>query len=127
MIVAIIPAYNEAGRVAAVVHAVKRFVDRVIVVDDGSFDATGEEARKAGATVVRHLENSGPGAATMTGIDAARLLNATIIVTIDADEQHHPEDIPALIVPIERGEVDVVFANRFGQKNRIPVIRRIFN
>lgn len=126
MNVAVIPAYNEATRIAAVVKAAAPQVDRVVVVDDGSRDGTGDAARAAGAFVVRHPENCGAGAATMTGIEAARRLGAVNVVTLDADEQHDPADIPALLAALGTG-VDVVFANRFGRKNNIPPIRRVFN
>lgn len=126
-IVAVIPAYNEGERVGNVVSEAKQFVDTVIVVDDGSSDDTAMHAKKAGAHVYRHIENCGAGAATMTGIDAAREMNADVIVTLDADEQHNPDDIPALLQPITSGDADVAFANRFGQRNRIPFIRRLFN
>lgn len=125
--VAVIPAYNEGERVGNVVREALQFVDTVIVVDDGSSDDTAKIAKKAGAMVYTHIENCGAGAATMTGIDAARALGAEVIVTLDADEQHNPEDIPALMKPIIAGEVDIAFANRFGQRNRIPFIRRLFN
>lgn len=126
-VIAIIPAYNEHTRVGNVVRAALPYVQQVIVVDDGSTDGTGEAARQAGATVIRHVENSGAGAATMTGIEAARRLGAQVIVTLDADEQHDPADIPRLLEPIERDTADIVFANRFGQRNKIPAIRRVFN
>src|SRR3989344_5278968 len=125
--IAVIPAYNEATRIATVIKGAREYVDSVIVVDDGSVDDTLTVAECQGARVVHHIENSGAGAATMTGIDAARACGAEIIVTLDADEQHDPYDIPLLIKPIERGEADVVFANRFGQRNRIPFIRRVAN
>jgi dolichol-phosphate mannosyltransferase len=127
MIIAVIPAYNEATRIGSVVKAVQKFVDRVVVVDDGSDDGSGDTAAKAGAFVVRHMSNGGAGAATMTGLDAARLMGATIAITIDADEQHAPEDIPALLKPLQENRADIVFANRFGTRNRIPFIRRVFN
>lgn len=127
MIIAVIPAYNEGTRIANVVQEALKYVQRVIVVDDGSADATAIEADKAGATVVRHFENSGAGAATMTGIEAARAAGATILVTLDADEQHDPGDIPVLLKPVLEDRADIVFANRFGQRNRIPFIRRLFN
>lgn len=126
-IAAVIPAYNEATRVGNVVSAALKYVDLVIVVDDGSTDATGAAARKAGATVLRHVENSGAGAATMTGIEAARRMGAESVVTLDADEQHDPADIPLLLEPMKRGDADIVFSNRFGMRNRIPTIRRVFN
>ncbi len=127
MIVAVIPAYNEASRIAQVVRDAKRYVHTVIVVDDGSTDQTGEIAKKEGAFVVQHLENGGAGAATMTGIDAARAMGATTVVTLDADGQHDPADIPLLLKPIADDQADIVFANRFGQRNHIPAIRRAFN
>ncbi|MSR87250.1 glycosyltransferase family 2 protein [Candidatus Peribacteria bacterium] len=127
MLVAVIPAYNEATRVSNVVRSAQPFVDTVIVVDDGSTDGTGAVAAAAGARVIRHGENSGAGAATMTGIEAARRMGATSVVTLDADEQHDPADIPKLLEPVKRDEADIVFANRFGQRNRIPAVRRLFN
>lgn len=126
-VIAVIPAYNEASRLTSVITNVRAFVDEVIVVNDGSDDASGDVAAAAGATVVSHHINCGAGAATMTGIEAARLRSASIVITIDADEQHDPKDIPALLAPLKAGECDIVFANRFGNRNRIPFIRRIFN
>lgn len=126
-IIAVIPAFNEEHRIAAVVSATQKHVDEVIVVDDGSTDATAFVAAKAGAIVIHHGENCGAGAATMTGIEAARRSKADIVVTLDADEQHDPNDIPALLKPILEDRADIVFANRFGQRNRIPTIRRFFN
>ncbi|MBI5155759.1 glycosyltransferase family 2 protein [Candidatus Peregrinibacteria bacterium] len=127
MTIAVIPAYNEVTRIGAVVRDAQKFVDTVIVVDDGSGDGTAEAALKAGAHVVRHAENCGPGAATMTGIEAARRMGAEIVVTLDADEQHDPKDIPAMTGSLTAGNADVVFANRFGGGNTIPFVRRIFN
>lgn len=135
MIIAVIPGYNEASRIGAVVHSVKQYVDAVIVVDDGSTDATAQVAKQAGAIVVRHMHNCGAGAATMTGVEAARVRGATVVITIDADEQHDPKDIPALLAPIEEDSADVVFANRFAgrsergdkPRNNIPPVRRFFN
>ena len=132
MLVAVIPAYNEAKRVGHVVEAARAHVDLVIVVDDGSTDETAAAAAGAGALVVRHAQNSGAGAATMTGIEAARRSGGTTVVTLDADEQHDPTDIPRLLEPVKRNGADVVFGNRFGLRpdgigNRIPAIRRLFN
>lgn len=134
MLVAVIPAYNEATRIRAVVRDAARHVQRVIVVDDGSSDGTGTAAREEGATVIRHTQNGGAGAATMTGLEAARRMGAEAVVTLDADEQHDPQEIPELLEPILAGRADIVFANRFGRRkrggkhpNKIPGIRRFFN
>jgi polyprenyl-phospho-N-acetylgalactosaminyl synthase len=125
--IAVIPAYNEATRIAEVIAGARPHVDAVIVVDDGSSDATVRAAEEARAMVVRHVQNCGPGAATMTGIEAARAMGAEILITLDADGQHDPRDIPALLAPVREGKADIVFANRFGQRNKIPFIRRLFN
>lgn len=126
-VVAVIPALNECTRIAAVIEQTKPFVDHVVVIDDGSTDGTGDVARQAGAIVVRHAQNLGPGGATMTGIEAARRLGAQAVVTLDADGQHFGSDIPAFLAPLKSGEADVAFANRFGRVNNIPAVRRLAN
>ncbi|MFH0770850.1 MAG: glycosyltransferase family 2 protein [Candidatus Peregrinibacteria bacterium] len=126
-IVAVIPAFNEATRITDVVRSTLQFTPTVFVVDDGSCDRTSEAAEEAGARVIRHAENCGAGAATMTGVEAARRSGAEVIITLDADGQHDPRDIPSLLEPVLRGGADIAFANRFGKRNRIPLIRRIFN
>ena len=112
---------------ADVIRSAQKYVKTVIVVTDGPSDNTPEVAEKAGAYVVQHAENCGAGAATMTGIDAARAMGANVVITLDADGQHDPHDIPDMLQPILDGKADIVFANRFGQRNHIPLIRRIFN
>lgn len=126
-IIAVIPAYRESTRVPVVIKDALKFAKEVIVVDDASEDATADVSRAAGAMVIRHLENSGAGAATMTGIEAARRLGADIVVTLDADGQHDAADIPRMLQPVLDDRADIVFGNRFGQRNHIPVVRRIFN
>lgn len=134
-IAAVIPAYNEESRVADVVRGALTAVDAVIVVDDGSTDATVREAKNAGAMVLQHRENCGAGAATMTGIEAARRLKHDMVVTIDADGQHDYRDIATLLKVQRETHADLVIANRFGsiidasgkRRNSIPLIRRIAN
>lgn len=123
----VIPAYNEATRVGGVVERVKQYADGVIVVDDGSKDTTSDVARVAGAKVLRHRQNCGAGAATMTGLRAARQLGYDTAVTIDADGQHDVSDIPRLLGALKEQNVDLVIANRFGRKNFIPRVRRLAN
>ncbi|MFA6259369.1 MAG: glycosyltransferase family 2 protein [Candidatus Peribacteraceae bacterium] len=126
-VLVVIPAYNEARRIGNVIAGALPHADAVLVVDDGSTDATAQVAAAAGAQVISHMENCGPGAATMTGIRAARAMGAHAVVTLDADEQHDPNDMPVMLRPIVDGTADIVFANRFGRRNRIPLVRRLFN
>ncbi|MFA5799714.1 MAG: glycosyltransferase family 2 protein [Candidatus Peribacteraceae bacterium] len=124
---AVIPAFNEATRIGAVIRGARQYVDEVIVVADGSLDATAQVAREAGARVIIHTENCGAGAATMTGLEAARRLGFDVAVTVDADGQHATADIPRLVEALRNGGADLVVANRFGRKNIIPPIRRFAN
>ena len=127
-IVAVIPAYNEGTHITDVIRGARAYVNTVIVVDDGSSDDTTERARAAGATIITHALNCGAGAATMTGIRAARSLGAEIIITLDADGQHNPDDIPRLLQPVTDNQADVVIGSRFLSKNSsIPLVRRLFN
>ena len=124
----VIPAYNEAGRIARVVRGVKELGYDVIVVDDGSYDGTGEEARRAGAVVLRHVVNVGVGLATVTGNDYAIKKGYHIIVNIDADEQHFPRDIPRALNYLLNNDLDIVFGSRFlGDTSRFPWILKAGN
>jgi glycosyltransferase involved in cell wall biosynthesis len=123
---AVIPAYNEATRIGAVIRGAKQYVDEVLVVADGSTDDTARVARDEGARVIVHRENCGPGAATMTGLRAARRLGFDAAVTVDADGQHATADIPRLVAALSQG-ADLVIANRFGTRNSIPPVRRLAN
>lgn len=111
-ITAIIPALNEEISIGSVVLKTKKHVDHVIVIDDGSTDNTAEIARLAGADVVRHNKNRGKGEALKTGFGMARNNGTKIIVTIDADGQHDPGEIPKVIEPILSKEADMVIGNR---------------
>lgn len=127
MIVAVLPAYNEGGHVGRVVRMVQPYVDAVVVVDDGSRDGTAAEAREAGAVVLRHLVNRGAGGGTMTGLKAAVRIGADIVVTLDADGQHKPEDIRKVVEPIERGDADFVIGSRLMNPEGMPKIRLLAN
>lgn len=122
---AILPAYNEELCISGIILGSKKYVDKVIVVDDGSTDNTAEIAGLAGAEVIRHPSNKGKGAALKTGFEAVK--ESEIIVTLDSDGQHNPEEIPKLINPIINGEADIVNGSRYisGNKKDTPSYRRI--
>lgn len=123
MIVAAIPAYNEERSIAKVVLRTRQKVERVIVIDDGSTDSTGEISEALGATVIRHRKNLGYGAALRSAFKTARKLNATAMVMLDADGQHDPREIPLLLRKIEAG-FDLVIGSRLSGKAKIPRYRR---
>ena len=126
MLAAVIPAYNEERFIGSVVIKVRKYTDAVIVVDDGSRDATAEIAQAAGAIVVRHEKNRGKGAALNSGFQKARELGAQVVAVLDGDGQHRAEEIPSLVQPVLDGKADMVVGSRFlGTKNRAPLYRRV--
>jgi len=118
------PAYNEERYIGSVILKAQQYADEVIVVDDGSTDGTSKIARLAGATVIRHEENRGYGAAIQSLLAEAKKKNPDILIVLDADSQHNPEDIPPLIKPILEG-FDLVIGSREQQRGKIPPYRRI--
>ena len=121
----VIPAFNEAPVIAAVVADVRARYPNVVVVDDRSSDDTGALALSAGAIVLRHAINLGQGAALQTGIRFALERHAPLIVTFDGDGQHRVDDIAALLERQRETGADVVIGSRFlGAPQPIPRIRR---
>lgn len=110
-VVAVIPAYNEESTIASVVTKTAEYVDRVVVVDDGSTDATAAIARENGASVIEHTVNAGVGGAVRTGYRYAIRNEFEFVVQIDADGQHDPAQIPALLEHAETS--DMVVASRY--------------
>lgn len=125
-IIAVIPAYNEEKTIGNVVRKTTGFADEVLVVDDGSADKTQEIARNYGAKVLNLRINRGLGSAIRTGIKAALARGADIIITLDADGQHNPEDIKKIIEPILKNEADVAIGTRMKEKG-MPTKRRMAN
>src|SRR6266853_1212653 len=123
----VVAAYNEAPVVGTVVSGIRRAGYAVVVVDDGSGDRTGDVALLAGAVVVRHPINLGQGAALQTGIDYALEQRADALVTLDADGQHSPAAIAALLAAIEQPGIDFALGSRFltGATANLPMSRRI--
>jgi glycosyltransferase involved in cell wall biosynthesis len=112
-IVACVPAYNEEREIARIVLLASKYVDRVIVCDDGSVDMTGDIARGLGALVVRHERNQGYGSSLKILFDEAKKLQADIVVTLDADGQHDPSEIPRFVERIKKDDVGIVIGSRF--------------
>ena len=116
MKLACIPAYNEENSISDVVTKSLPHVDKVVVCDDGSTDNTAKVAREAGAIVITQ-RNQGYGAAITSLFDYARKENAQIMVTLDGDGQHHPNQIPLLVNAITIHNVDVTIGSRFLDEN----------
>jgi glycosyltransferase involved in cell wall biosynthesis len=122
----VIAAYNEATVVSRVIMELERAGYPVVVVDDGSKDATAEVARAAGATVIRHPFNLGQGAALQTGIEYALSQSAEVIVTFDADGQHRVSDIGRLVAALADEDAEFALGSRFlGPSTGLPRLRRL--
>jgi glycosyltransferase involved in cell wall biosynthesis len=124
-IIACMPAFNEEKYIGSLVLKARRYVDQVIVVDDGSDDNTVEIAKLAGAKVIRHKANKGYGAAIQSIFAEAKKINPDVLVILDADSQHSPQEIPNLVKPIINGDYDCVIGSRQKQEKKIPFYRRI--
>lgn len=125
-VIAAMPAYNEERYIAKTIVGARKYADVVLVVDDGSSDATVEIARALGALVIQHQTNQGYGGALRTIFETARTVQADALVILDADGQHSPEDIPPLLTRLDGG-ADVVIGSRFldGSKGEIPAYRKV--
>lgn len=122
-IIAAMPAYNEEKYVGSLVLQARQYADRIIVIDDGSRDRTAKIAELAGAAVIRHEENKGYGAAIQRILTEAKKREPDILVLLDADSQHDPDEIPSLTKTIGEG-FDVVIGSRKIRRKDIPSLRR---
>jgi glycosyltransferase involved in cell wall biosynthesis len=122
-VVAVIPAYQCAATIGRVVRGVHEHLARVVVVDDGSSDATSSEAAAASADVVRLAENRGKGVALLHGIEHALAANPAAVLFLDADAQHDPADIPGFLSAWDAGAGDFLLGSRMGEAETIPRAR----
>jgi len=120
--VALIPAYQAEETVGDVVRGARRYVDRVLVVDDGSTDRTEGRASEARADVLCLPENSGKGSAVRAGLERILTSDATHVVFLDADGQHDPDDLPALLGAARQGD-GFVIGSRVAQPEKTPAVR----
>ncbi len=123
-IVALIPGYQEGPRIAAVVAGTRLFLP-VLVVDDGSTDDTAAQAEAAGATVLVQRRNTGKGAALRAGFRHALEIGATAVVTLDADGQHDPAEIPLVLTAFEATGAELIIGRR--DFATMPLVRRLSN
>lgn len=123
----VIAAFNEESVIDKVINEIKKLgYTNIIVVDDGSNDKTFQKAKKTSVLVFRHFINRGKGAAIKTGIKAAEKMGADIIVTLDADGQHNPENLNKMVESLFQG-YDVVLGSRITNHQFMPITRIIFN
>jgi len=123
-ILALIPAYEEGPRIGPVVEAAARHLP-VLVIDDGSVDDTAERARAAGATVIRQVPNAGKGEALRAGFRHALEAAAPAVVTLDADGQHDPAEIPAFLARFAERRAELIIGQR--DLGDMPAVRRLSN
>lgn len=123
----IIPAYNEEKRICEVIAGVREAIPYVIVVDDGSQDATAALAEKTGVYVIRHGQNCGKGMALRTGISHALKQGYDAVMTVDGDGQHAPVEIPKFLAAFASDKGDIIIGARLWDKRAIPLYRYIPN
>jgi glycosyltransferase involved in cell wall biosynthesis len=128
-VLVVMPAHNEAGRIGAVIRGVRLMLPMaaVVVVNDASTDTTAHEAKAEGAIVLSHAVNMGYGASLETAFLFAEEEDYDAVLQMDADGQHLPGELAALLAPLRAGEADVVIGSRYsgGGGYRTPVIRRV--
>lgn len=124
-ILAAIPCYNEEVTIGSVVLKAKRYVDEVLVVDDGSIDDTARVAEEAGATVIKHEENKGKASAIRTAFRYALENDFDAVVTLDGDGQHNADEIPNLLKPVIDNKADIAIGFRFGRLTEMPLWRKM--
>jgi len=123
-VIVAMPAYNEERFIGSMVLKSRKYADKIIVVDDGSNDSTAEISRMAGASVITHPENKGKGAAIQSIINEAKKDMPDVLIVLDADGQHNPDEIPRLIDAVLSGS-DLVIGSRQLVRKSIPSYRRI--
>jgi glycosyltransferase involved in cell wall biosynthesis len=126
-VAALIPAYREEHHIAEVVRQAREHLDLVLVVDDGSQDATVARARESGAEIVHHEFNRGKGAAIKTGLRELMKQNVAYVLILDGDGQHRPSQIPDFLAEANRSQAPFLLGNRMCDVSKMPLLRRLTN
>lgn len=127
-VAALIPCYYEEKHIREVASAAKQQLDLVLVVDDGSTDATADEGRASGAEVIRHEKNAGKGAAIKTGLRALLARDSVeYVLILDGDGQHLPAEIPAFLASANETSAPMIVGNRMGDVRDMPFVRKCTN
>jgi len=121
----ILPAYNESQTIETVISQSKKFIQTIVVVDDGSIDETAHIAQKSGATVIHHKTNLGKGMALRAGFDWAIRNQYDVVMTMDSDGQHNPLDLPRFLDKLKNDNPDIILGIR--QLNRTMPLHRQLN
>ena len=124
-----VPAFNEAEHLPALLAGIRIAAPGIplLVIDDGSTDATADLLNCSKVMTLRHRVNAGKGAALRTALDAARERGFHWLITLDGDGQHAPEALPLFALEIDRGEADVIIGNRRDRSGKMPLIRQLSN
>lgn len=123
----IIPAYNVEKTLPRVIKGAQKYVEKVIVVDDGSTDATFTKAKEAGAEVLKHEKNEGKGGALRTGLESALEKGFEQIILMDGDGQHDPNEIPKFLKAAEEPRADIIVGSRMENVKDMPRDRLTVN
>jgi glycosyltransferase involved in cell wall biosynthesis len=122
--IVIIPCYNEEATIGSIIFKAKNFVNKILVIDDGSSDNTTKIARGAGATVITHKTNKGKSAGIKTGFRYALNNNYDYVITMDGDAQHDPNEIPLLLNNLKNNGHDITLGIRYGNNTEMPLWRK---
>jgi len=124
-VIAAIPCFNTEPFIAEVISTARKYVDQIIVINDGSHDSTARVAEAVNALVINHDRNEGYGKAVKSCFEAAKAYDADILVTLDGDGQHNPDEIPKVIALILNDGADIVIGSRFlSNQTNMPRYRR---
>ncbi len=123
----LLPAYREENKIGELIRSILVHTPDVVVIDDGSRDRTAVRAEEAGAVVLRHNENRGKGEALKTGFRYARDQACDLVITMDADGQHKPDEIPRFVEAYRRTGIPILLGNRMADRDQMPCIRRWTN